>query len=893
MAQTFDLFNGQSGHAYRFRCRSTDYAGNIGQYSAPTSEIQVDPTARPTEPWWNSNYSQKRSITVLNNMTNLSLPIDYPVHLRFDNTTTPSSATLFNGSESPVKCDDLRIVYNNTTELSRYIPTCTADLIEIWFRSQETIASATSNNTAYRLYYGYAGANNPPDNQTDVWYPVDDANTVGLWFLSEGSGTSIYDYSGYGNNGSIGTLTRTDDVFGKALMSPNHASGNGAYIPGNASLGSSAFTLEFFAKRSDSSEGYIAGMGASGSGRERMRLQVEGFGTIKFQVDPEPGGASDVWAYSICLPNLEWQHIAVTFDGNSIGKIYCGGVLAGSGTAHDPGISNLNFDLYLGSDFSTANRFQGIIDQVRLSNIVRTSFPHAQFAKINVPPSAVAGDLMPTPTTGHPDLSIQTVQTYPTLTGGVIVEAVIKNLGSENTQNGFYTDLYIDHLPTGAGDYINSLQFWVNDPIAAGATVTLTTVITDWQTSSNFMLSNMVAGSELSGTLYGQVDSSGVINETNNSNNIYATGVEICLASADAYENDETYNSASLIALQETQVHNIDHLGDNDWIKFEAESGVAYTLQTSSLGTSADTYMYLYDTNGTTLLTSNDDYNGTLASYIEWTASTSGTYYILIKHWNPNVGGCNTNYTLKFAELGSETFLPIIVNNATSPNPTSTDYALQFDGNDDFISIADNGDFDFDQSFTLEAWIKPFSLNNSNNFKAIVQGAFSEPPFSGGSWTMYLDRSVWGLSVCIPSCNAAASISDDLKTGQWQHLASKYDGTNISTYLDGSLVASTPWSGNVTDVNFVLLGIWETSLDGLIDEVRIWNTARTQAEIQANMNQFLSGNEPGLVGYWHFNEGSGQTVLDSTRNYNNGKLGATNSNDTNDPSWVLSDVPVD
>ncbi len=563
-------------------------------------------------------------------------------------------------------------MYNNTTELSRYIPTCTADLIEIWFRNQESIAPAASNNTAYRLYYGYAGASNPLDSQTNVWYPLDDANTVGLWFLSEGSETSIADHSGYGNNGNTGTLTWTDDVFGKALMSPNHASGNGAYIPGNASMGSSAFTLEFFAKRSDAGEGYLAGMGASGGGRERMRLQAQGFGTIKFQVDPEPGGASDIWAYSVCLPDLEWQHIAVTFDGNRTGKIYCGGVLAGEGLFNDPGISNLNFDLYFGSDFSTANRFQGTIDQVRLSNVVRTSFPHAEFAKVSLPPDAAAGELMTPPAAGQPDLAIQTVRTYPDLTGGVIVEAVVQNIGSENTQNGFYTDLYIDHLPTGSGDYTNSLQFWVNDPIAAGATVTLTTVITDWQTSNNFTSSGMTAVNELSGTLYGQVDSSGVVSETDNANNIYATGTEICLASADAYENDETYNAASLIALQGTQIHNIDRPGDIDWIRFETQGGITYTLQTANLDTSADTYLYLYDTDGATLLLSNDDYNGTLASYIEWTAPATGTYYVLVKHWNPNVGGCGTTYTFRFAEFSSELFLPIIANISTLPNPTPT-----------------------------------------------------------------------------------------------------------------------------------------------------------------------------------------------------------------------------
>ncbi|MGV2388023.1 MAG UNVERIFIED_CONTAM: hypothetical protein LVR29_05990 [Microcystis novacekii LVE1205-3] len=60
--------------------------------------------------------------------------------------------------------------------------------------------------------------------------------------------------------------------------------------------------------------------------------------------------------------------------------------------------------------------------------------------------------------------------------------------------------------------------------------------------------------------------------------------------------------------------------------------------------------------------------------------------------------------------------------------------------------------------------------------------------------------------------------------------------------------------------------------DGIIDDVRIWNTARTQSEIQANFNRELTGNESGLVGYWNFNSINGNTVQDLSRNQNNGSL---------------------
>ena len=66
--------------------------------------------------------------------------------------------------------------------------------------------------------------------------------------------------------------------------------------------------------------------------------------------------------------------------------------------------------------------------------------------------------------------------------------------------------------------------------------------------------------------------------------------------------------------------------------------------------------------------------------------------------------------------------------------------------------------------------------------------------------------------------------------------------------------------------------------DGRIDEVRIWNIAREQADIAADMNSTLSGNENGLVAYYHFNEGEGNTLYDQTGNGHDGLL-------VGDPSW--------
>ena len=59
---------------------------------------------------------------------------------------------------------------------------------------------------------------------------------------------------------------------------------------------------------------------------------------------------------------------------------------------------------------------------------------------------------------------------------------------------------------------------------------------------------------------------------------------------------------------------------------------------------------------------------------------------------------------------------------------------------------------------------------------------------------------------------------------------------------------------------------------GLIDEVRIWNVARTGTEIRANMNNQLTGDELGLVAYWKFDETTNGIVRDASGNKNDGRL---------------------
>ncbi|MBI5933810.1 MAG: peptidoglycan DD-metalloendopeptidase family protein [Chloroflexi bacterium] len=647
--KTAEIFSGQPGHVYYFRAQAIDNVGNWEDWSSGSGDTYtfVDPSAVPPTPWWNNNYAYKRNIVILNNDGD-SMIAHYPIRVHFDASTNPTSAELYNASSSSIKGDDVRVVYNDQTELSRFVQRFTPDQIDIWFALQSPLAGGASNESDYQIYYNYPNAPSPTVDINAIFLPVSDTNTIGLWHFQDGTGSSIMDTSGRGHNGTFynpgwdeGWLSWTG-LF----------SGSNSYVDvGNSNdfnLTSGPMTLEawIYLDHIVNSPPIISKWGDSDDYASyflRIRNDRKVWWLIR-----APGGNREV-VTGLSLTLKSWYHIAATYNGVNTMHVFVNGERWGDNTNAADGF-NSSSSLKIGYDGlpgGGATYFPGYIQHVQISNIERTSFP---YAFVSNAPSVGVGNVILPPESGSPDLVVIGISTYPSTTGGILIEAIVKNQGDISTLNGFYTDLYVDRIPTGAGDYSGSIEFWINDPIGPGEIATLTTLVTD---VSQFLSSGdkVQPGGETNITLYAQTDSSGAITETDNGNNIYSQGIPLCLASTDAFEADDTYNVAPLITKDVLQTHNFDTPGDRDWVKFSALVGKKYRLTTSGLGLSSDTYLYIYSTNGTTLIASNDDFNNTLASQIEWTAPQTGTFYARIQHWNPNAGGCGTSYNIVLSEV--------------------------------------------------------------------------------------------------------------------------------------------------------------------------------------------------------------------------------------------------
>jgi subtilisin family serine protease len=119
---------------------------------------------------------------------------------------------------------------------------------------------------------------------------------------------------------------------------------------------------------------------------------------------------------------------------------------------------------------------------------------------------------------------------------------------------------------------------------------------------------------------------------------------------ADAYEPDDTTADAKWISADGTrQTRNFYVAGDVDWVKVNLVAGTQYIIQTSNLGANSDTYLCLYDVNGSTLVACDDNGAGGLASRLAWISYMSSTYYLKVHHVSSSASGQTTNYDLSVA----------------------------------------------------------------------------------------------------------------------------------------------------------------------------------------------------------------------------------------------------
>lgn len=218
-----------------------------------------------------------------------------------------------------------------------------------------------------------------------------------------------------------------------------------------------------------------------------------------------------------------------------------------------------------------------------------------------------------------------------------------------------------------------------------------------------------------------------------------------------------------------------------------------------------------------------------------------------------------------------------------APNPS-----LGLDGSTGFMSAANSASLKpGNGNWTIEFWLKRAGAG-MGDFPQVIG---SRP------WSAALDK---GWAVALDSSNSfkvsahfadgttgfeVTSVESSTGTalGAWEHWAVVFDraGGQVQFYRNGTLDVSRTSvafpTGTIDETDPVLVGADKSSggsrfLQASVDDVRVWNTARTAQQISDNFKSQLLGTEGGLAAYWNFNAGN---ATDLTANHNDGTLSAT------------------
>jgi hypothetical protein len=221
----------------------------------------------------------------------------------------------------------------------------------------------------------------------------------------------------------------------------------------------------------------------------------------------------------------------------------------------------------------------------------------------------------------------------------------------------------------------------------------------------------------------------------------------------------------------------------------------------------------------------------------------------------------------------------------TTGSPFALSYALKLGAASTYVTFGNNATLGLPQ-FTLETWFRRDGAGSTASTGSggvvalpLVTRGMAETDGSNvdmnwflgirGSDSVLVADFEEGASGATPGLNHPVIGVTPLVRGRWYHAAATYDGNTWRLYLDGSLetalaVGQPPQSASIQHaglgVALTSTGVASGHFDGALDEARVWDRARTEAEIRGAANSAITSSTTGLVARWGLDEGVGSTA---------------------------------
>jgi len=705
---------------------------------------------------------------------------------------------------------------------------------------------------------------------------------VGWWKMDERSGQYAYDSSGNGNNGTLGSGATADSAdptwangkFGAGLKfdgSNDYVdAGNSASLQITGELSISGWVFSSSCDNGGAivkklAWGSLGGyeLAIAGQGKFGVWLRSSGTNLI---ILATPAGA--------CVAK-QWQHIAMTFDKNYKVSIYVNGVVVKTGTATG-GIS----DSGSSATFGTADdwwgvKYNGLIDDVRIYNYARTQKQIEE--DMNARGTAAEGGEGAAAVSAAGKTNVlyyKFDEGYGTTAYDASpnkINGVISGFLASSTPNGKFGRALSLNGSSGVVTVTNTTAIDLNDNLADGFTISTWVNPASAGEASNGQIFSKGAGNYLRvGSLAGgrlNVGAGVDLTTTDiaaTTTSAIATGVwsQVVMTFASSTQQVQIYINGALkttsaagvgppaaesnnLLIGGTTTNNFDGLIDEfkiynyaltaDEVKIDYDNGAGLKLgsfSTSASGVASSSAASIYCVPG-----SSDPCSPPVG---EWSFDEGSGLSAYDRSGNGNTGTLTNGPTWTTGKIGK---------------------ALKFDGVNDYVDLG-NGKFDY-SVVTICAWFKSNGL--TPNGRVVTSGSentnkwmlgFSGVAGGGGSYLVMTNTS---------TSHATAASNIKMDDSLW-HFACGINNPE-SLYINGILQTSTVTDSWSFEVNSKIGARGASYLfKGLIDDVKIYNYARTPAQVAWEYNQ------GGPVGWWKMDECQGGVIHDSSKNKNNGTL---------------------
>jgi glucose/arabinose dehydrogenase/chitodextrinase len=725
---------------------------------------------------------------------------------------------------------------------------------------------------------------------TEAAPPV--SGLVAAYGFNEGSGTTVGDQSGNGNTGSISGAVWAQGKYGNALSFDGL---NDLVVINGASSTSlnvtSGMTLEAWVYPTAAQSGWRTILqrevdtyflnGSSDAGALHPAGGAVIGGNVRWIGAPAPN------------PVTTWTHVALTYDGSTL-QLYVNGSAVASGPASGAVQTNAN-PLRIGGNVPYGEFFNGRIDEVRVYN--RALSASEIMTDMNTPIGGAppADTTAPTAPTGLNGTAVGSNQIDLTWTGstdnvGVSGYRVERCQGSSCSNFVQITTTvgtsYVDPGLTPATSY----RYRVAAVDAAGNVsgysnvVTVTTNAgqdTTPPSAPTALTASGVSSSQINLSWTGSTDNVGVsgyrlercqgtgcsnfvqvatpVGTTfNDGGRTASTSYSYRVRAADAAGNLSAYSNVatattsaapdttpptpptglSAAAASSSQI-NLSWTGSTDNIGVTtyrvercqaagcsnfAEITTATTTSYANSGLAPST-SYSYRVRAADAAGNHSGYSNVATATTPSAPPVSG---LMAAYAFNEASGATVSDASGNGNTGT-------INGATRTTQGRYGSALSFDGLSNLVVINASSTLNVTSAMTLEAWVFPTVAQSG--WRTILQrevdAYFLNAGHTGGSgWPA--GGGTLGGNVTFVGATAANPLNT------WTHVALTYDGSLLRLYVNGNLVASQPASGTIqTNSSPLRIGgnvPYGEFFGGLIDEVRIYNRALSQAEIQTDMN---------------------------------------------------------